>query len=128
MCGAEEVDLLHDELSNMLHHMYRLGELCAARWGLKNDSARFNAKVKVPGALGAMWVRRYDTHEIVSVSDPADVYTDRDLDLYELLVWKPVAVIESRPPGGSAFARYQDYKGHLETCRFSTRCDGTSTG
>jgi hypothetical protein len=114
MCQADDLDLLHDELSNMLHHMYRLGELCAGRWGLKNDPARFNAKVKVPGALGALWVRRYDTQEIVSVSDPADVYTDRYLKLYELLVWKPVAAIEGKAPGGSALARYQDYQGHLE--------------
>src|ERR687888_660317 len=67
MCQATEVDVQHDELSNMLHHLYRLGELCSRRWQLTGKA--FWAKVGVvPGALGALWIRCYDTHELAIVS------------------------------------------------------------
>jgi hypothetical protein len=94
MCQAGDVDLLRDELSNMLHHMYRLGELCARRWQLKGDHAGFNAKVaKVAGALGALWIRTFDTHEIASISTTGDVYSDFYTELDGVAVWKPVAAM-----------------------------------
>ena len=114
MRQAGDVDLLRDELSNMLHHLYRLGELCARRWQLKGNHAGFNARVKVvPGALGAMWIRTYDTHEIASVSTMADLYSDFYSDLYGVAVWKPVAAMPfvSKPSTGWVVARYNDYRG-----------------
>jgi hypothetical protein len=43
MCQAGDLDLLRDELSNMLHHMYRLSELCCRRWQV--NPSGFNAKL-----------------------------------------------------------------------------------
>jgi hypothetical protein len=116
MCRAGDVDLLRDELSNMLQHMYRLSELCSRRWQLKRDPAGFNAKVVnvVPGALGAIWIRRYDTHEIAEVSTTADIYSDSYTDLYGVLVWKRLAAMPfiAKPDNRSAnLARYNDYQG-----------------
>ncbi len=116
MRQAGDVDLLRDELSNMLQHLYRLGELRRRRWQLKrNDHERFNAKAKVvPGALGAMWIRTFDTHELFSLSMMSDLYSDFFSDLYGVSAWKPVAAIVSKPPGGWALVRYEDYQAHLE--------------
>jgi hypothetical protein len=113
MCQAGEVDLLRDELSNMLHHMYRLGELCARRWQLTGDHAGFNAKVKVvPGALGAMWIRAFDTHEIASVSTMADLYSDFYSDLFGVLAWKSISVMPfvNKPTKAWGIERYNDYQ------------------
>jgi hypothetical protein len=49
MCQAENLDLLRDELSNMLHHMYRLSELCRRRWqvnrpGLKRQGRQYRPR------------------------------------------------------------------------------------
>jgi hypothetical protein len=110
MCQASDPDLARDELSNMLHHMYRLGELCARTWQLKSNSPSFTAKVKVvPGALGAIWIRTYDTHEIATVSRFGDVYSDFYTELYGVLSWKPVAAMPfvKKP---NDLVRYKDYQ------------------
>jgi hypothetical protein len=116
MRQAGDLDLLRDELSNMLHHMYRLSELCCRRWQV--NPSGFNAKVVdvVPGALGAIWIRCYDTHDIAEVSTTGDLYTDFYTELYGVAAWKPVAAMHfvNKPTKGSALPRYQDYHGHLE--------------
>jgi hypothetical protein len=114
MCQAGDIDLLRDELSNMLHHMYRLSELCRRRWGVNRWSGLNDRVVNVvPGALGAIWIRRYDTHEIASVSTMADLYSDFFSDLYGVLAWKPVASMGfvEEPDKDWALTRYQDYQG-----------------
>ena len=114
MCQAGDVDLLRDELSNMLHHMYRLGELCARRWGLKGDHMGFNAKVlkAVPGALGAMWMTTYDTHDLFSVSTTGDVYSNFYTNLYGVAVWEPISGMPfvNKPSKAWGVERYDDYK------------------
>jgi hypothetical protein len=112
MCQAGDVDLLGDELSNMLHHMYRLIELCRRRWQLNSSGLDARVVNVVPGALGAAWIRSYDTHEIAEVSTIRDVYSGFYTALNGVLVWKPVAAMRfvSKPTKGSAFTRYQDYR------------------
>lgn len=79
MCEAANVDTLQDELSNMLHHMYRLGELRKRRWEVSNpkftDNDFIRRVIQVRGALGALWIRNYDTHQIARVSQFADMYS-----------------------------------------------------
>ena len=113
MCQVGDVDLLRDELSNMLHHMYRLGELGARTWGLKDDRTGFNARVKaVPGALGAMWIRTYDTHELFSVSTTGDVYSDFYTEVYGVAVWEPISAMPfaNKPSKAWGIERYDDYQ------------------
>jgi hypothetical protein len=62
MVECSNLEELPDELSNMLHHLYRLGELRKRKWKAavqgftKKD---FVARVGrgVHGALGAIWIR-----------------------------------------------------------------------
>lgn len=115
MRQAGDTDLLRDELSNLLHHLYRLGELSARRWQVRSRSAVFNARVLnvVPGALGAMWIRIFDTHEIASVSTMGD--GDRYSDFYAYgsrLLWKPIAAMPfvNKPQEAVLIPRYNDYQ------------------
>ena len=62
---------LEDELSNMLHHLYRLGELCRWRLGPPGDPLDKKEFGKVllgsddlRAARAAMWVRNDDTHNL----------------------------------------------------------------
>jgi hypothetical protein len=75
MCECTEPEELRDELSNMLQHCYRLTELRKTRWKAvsQNFTNRdFDACVsQVPGALGARWIRTYDTHDIANEVFPA---------------------------------------------------------
>lgn len=127
MCQAADPDLLDDELSNMLQQMYRLGELRKRRWKRaaspsapgtgKLTETELNAKVKaVPGVMGALWIRAFDTHDVVQVSTLKDAYTDFYTEMYGVLVWKPVAsmpfVIE--PTKNPHLDRYEDYKASLQ--------------
>jgi hypothetical protein len=99
----------------MLHRMYRLSELCCRRWQV--NPSDFNAKVVnvVLGALGAIWIRCYDTHEIAEVSTTGHLYSDFYMELYGVAVWKPGAAMRfvNKPTKGSALPRYQAYEGHL---------------
>jgi hypothetical protein len=125
VCQAENLDLLRDELSNMLHHMYRLSELCRRRWQVNRPG--LNAKVVniVPDALGAIWIRRFDTHEIAEVSTAGGFYSGLYTE-YGVAVWKPVAAMPfvDKPENGWPLPRYKDYEAHLETRRFSTHATG----
>jgi hypothetical protein len=114
MCQAGDVDLLRDELSNMLHHMYRLSELCRRRWGVNRWSGLNNRVVNVvPGALGAIWIRRYDTHHLFEVANIGEVCSDFYTELYGVLAWKPLASMGfvKEPDEDWALTRYQDYQG-----------------
>jgi len=110
--SGRDLDLLRDELSNMLHHMYRLSELCRRRWQVTRSG--LNAKVVdvVPGALGAIWIRIYDTHQIAEVANIGDVVTDFYTELYGVLAWKPVDAMTfvNKPSEAWGIARYNDYR------------------
>src|SRR5258706_3900876 len=97
MYEGSDVDQLNDELSNMLHHIYRLGELRRRRWKASNQNftnADFTARVQgVPGALGALWIRGYDTHEVATLSDLRDVYPGVYTAIYGVLVWMPASAM-----------------------------------
>ena len=114
MCRAGDTDVRRDELSNMLHHMYRLSELCARRWQLKGDHTAINAWVinVVPGALGGVWIRTYDTHDISSISTSGDVYSDFYTELYGVALWKPLATMPfvNKPTKAWGVQRYNDYQ------------------
>lgn len=109
-------DELPDELSNMLHHFYRFGELRKRRWkatipGFVNRD--FGPRVaQVPGALGALWIRCYDTHEIAKLSDLKDVYARVYPAIYRVLVWKPAEAMPFISPPEDR-GPYTDYNEHL---------------
>jgi hypothetical protein len=109
---------LEDELSNLLHQLYRLGELC--RWrlgpaGTKLSPQAFGAALAgaddLRAARAAMWTRRFDTHDLVVVAAPADLYSDFCTNMYGVLAWQPlVSLPEQTDPDG----RHLDYADVLE--------------
>ena len=109
-------DELPDELSNMLHHLYRLGELRKRRWRATIPdfvNRDFGPRVtQVPGALGALWIRCYDTHEIAILSEMRDVYPSVYPAIYGVLVWKPTEAMSFINPPEDRGA-YTDYNEHL---------------
>jgi hypothetical protein len=117
MCDAADLDGQRDELSNLLHHLYRLGELRSRRWGTsgrKLSESDFNARVaQVPGALGALWIRSYDTHEIAVVAKSKDVHSNFYTNTYGVLVW--ACIVDMTFVNLPNIAnRYVDYQSNLE--------------
>ena len=60
-----------DELSNALHHLYRLGELASERDPSLQDQT---VAAQAPGALGAQWIRGYDTHQVMQLTVNGQTY------------------------------------------------------
>ena len=57
MCQATNIEQLEDELSNMLHQLYRLAELVKRRLG---DSRFYAGTAQLKEARAALWIRTYD--------------------------------------------------------------------
>jgi hypothetical protein len=116
MVECSRPEELPDELSNMLHHVYRLSELRKRRWKAASQSftkSEFIARVgQVNGALGAIWIRAFDTHEIATVADIGSRYPDVYTAIYGVLVWRePAAMPFLTMP--TELARFEDYRTHL---------------
>jgi hypothetical protein len=126
MCAATTQADLEDELSNLLHQLYRLGELCRWRLGTPPGVSAFvpatMAGVKLsPKAFGAvlagsddlraaraaMWARTLDTHHLVPVAAPADLFSDYFTAMFDVLAWQPLT--QTDPDG-----RHVDYADVLE--------------
>jgi hypothetical protein len=114
MCAAPTVADLEDELSNLLHQLYRLGELCWWRLGpagtklnLQDFGTVLAGSDDLRAARAAMWARRFDTHDLVVVASLADLYTGFYTDMYGVLAWQPLA--QTDPDG-----RHFDYAAVLE--------------
>jgi hypothetical protein len=109
--AATDTGHLVDELSNMLHHVYRLGELTQRRLGL--DTASFNARIfaDAPGVAGCLWIRCYDTHDIAVVAGAQDVFSDYFTELNVVLVWQPLAAMPFTKADEAG--RSSDYEKHL---------------
>jgi hypothetical protein len=119
MCAATTVDVLEDELSNLLHHLYRLGELCRWRLGPPGEQLgkkEFGERLRTSSddlrvARAAMWVRNDDTHNLfVEVTAPAamaDLWPGYWTNMWGVLAWQPLLKID---PAG----RHKDYADTLE--------------
>jgi hypothetical protein len=101
MCFAGTQAQLEEELSNTLHHLYRLSELCKRRLDeclggvTKNELNRRYSELlestnDLRAARAAMWARSFDTHESVVVASPKDAYSNYYTNMYGVLVWKPL--------------------------------------
>jgi hypothetical protein len=117
MCEAINSGEQRDELSNLLHHLYRLGELRSRRWGTNDQKLSdndFNARTThIPGVLGALWIRGYDTHEIATLAKSKDAYSEFYTKMPGILVWQCIIdmpFIKKPKPAD----RYVDYQLNLE--------------
>lgn len=111
LVAANDPQIAQDELSNALHHLYRLGEVAERRLNLTRRE--FNEKVSTaaPGAVGALWIRAFDTHEVLETAAMGDLFSDYFTEMYEVLVWKPRSAMTFTKPDQAV--RYEDYDAHL---------------
>jgi hypothetical protein len=110
MCEAETDDALMAELSNLLHHMYRLRMLCISRLG----KADFHAKettADLRAARAASWARNADTHKLYAPAAQQTVYANVYTARYGVLVWRPRSSVPAAPDKDG---RYLDYEQVLE--------------
>jgi hypothetical protein len=86
-CEADSFEGQEDELSNMLHHLFRLVEV---RGGIE----RYEAEPYVSGHAAALVLMRHkDTHKLIQVTEPADVFGDCFTNMFGRLVWNPPAEV-----------------------------------
>lgn len=80
----------------MLHHLFRIVE---ARGGIK----KYEADPQLAGHTAALVLMRHkDTHQLVQVTEPADVFTDYFTNKFGTLVW-------DAPADAVADNRYSKY-------------------
>jgi hypothetical protein len=100
------------ELSNMLHHLYRLRMLCKTR--LVYFERQIEPQVpSLKPERGATWARNCDTHRLFRLSSPglASVYAETYGAVYGELLWRPRIELPLPP---DSHGRYLDYESELE--------------
>jgi len=107
---AGDDDARMAELSNMLHHLYRLRCLCEDRLTGFSRTERSTAGLRA--ARGASWARNCDTHKLFRVaSSLRPVYSDFYTAAYGAEVWLLRTSLPQAPDRGG---RYLDYEAELE--------------
>jgi hypothetical protein len=111
LCEAEDDDALMAELSNVLHHLFRLRELCRDRLSPNGFYTVETSTEDLGEARAACWVRNFDTHQLYAPATSEDVYPYVYMARYCALVWKP---LPSLPKTTDRFGRHLDYVQRLE--------------
>lgn len=111
MCEAESEDALMAELSNMLHHLFRLRELCRVR--VPGYFATEQSSSELRAARAASWARNLDTHKLFNTASMEDVYPGYYTAIYGTLVWKPLADLVEQVDS-TGHHREIDYAAELE--------------
>lgn len=106
---ATDDDSWMAELSNMLHHLYRLRMLCIDR--LPGFEQQIEPSLK--HERGASWARNADTHQLFRIASGklAPVYSNTYGAVYGELLWRPRVEIPLAP---DKHDRYLDYETDLE--------------
>lgn len=89
-CCASSFDLQRDELSNQLHHLYRLAEVTRAARGERIQDlldVLYSGDVSDQRACAALWARGFDTHEQPLTVVIGDHFLQSYTDLYGNLAW-----------------------------------------
>jgi hypothetical protein len=111
LCSATTEAEQEDEVSNLLCHLYRLGELAKRRLGEGPFHKLLNGSDDLRAARAAMWARKFDTHDAVAVAFPADIDGPAYGAIYGASAWKPLA---SLPQQTDKYGRHVDYADVLE--------------
>jgi hypothetical protein len=111
MCEAETDDALMAELSNLLHHLFRLSEHCWERRPGFDTTERSTADLRA--ARGASWARNFDTHQLFRLAPPtlSGLYSRYYTALYGVQIWVPLS---SLPAQSDKHGRHLDYQAELE--------------
>lgn len=110
MCGAGTDDAVMAELSNLLHHLFRLRELCLRREGA-GFLAGAAATPGVRAAMAACWARSFDTHQLYLVRSSDEVQSRFCTAMDGTLVWKPLVSLPAAP---GSYGRQADYAALLD--------------
>ena len=111
MCEADDIAALEEELSNVLNHLYRMGELCKKRLGTPAYLSALQTSPDLRAARAAIWARTFDVHEAVVTASSEDLYSQFYTNFYGVLAWKPLA---SLPRQTDKHGRHVDYQQELE--------------
>jgi hypothetical protein len=115
MCAANTFDAAADELSNMLHQLYRLSELAKPRYDGATGFYAALAQQSGGEVAGAMlWARTFDTHSVARVAAAGDVISDYITEMVGVLVWKPRSQLPPADPRYPSHGRYVLYGRFLE--------------
>jgi hypothetical protein len=106
--AATDADF-EDELTCLLHHLYRFSEFCWKRFGYSSrgdfyDWLHQSSDPDLRAAGATTWARNFDTHELVVMATPIDTYSDIYGDIYGAPVWK------TRPSQPDKYKRHEDYE------------------
>jgi hypothetical protein len=113
MCEAEDDDALMAELSNVLHHLFRLRELCRRRLGNSRFYKVDTSTSDLREARAACWARNFDTHRLYAPATVEDVYPSVYMARYGALIWKPLPSLP-RTTDERGHGRHLDYARHLD--------------
>jgi hypothetical protein len=111
LCEARDDDALMAELSNALHHLFRLRELCRRRLGDNGFYAVDTSTADLQTARAACWARNFDTHRLYVPAAMENVYPSVYMARYGALVWVP---LPSLPRTTDKYGRHLDYARHLD--------------
>jgi hypothetical protein len=111
LCEARDDDALMAELSNALHHLYRLRELCKRRLTPAGFYALEGSSGDLREARAACWARGFDTHRLYEAATVEGVYPSSYMARYGALVWKPLPDL---PETTDDFGRHLDYARFLD--------------
>jgi hypothetical protein len=111
MREATAEDALMAELSNLLHHLYRLRELCKRRLGSAGFYAMERSTPELRAARAAGWARNFDTHRLFSAGSLQGVYSDFCAAIFGVLVWESLS---SLPESTDKYDRHLDYEAELD--------------
>jgi hypothetical protein len=122
MCGADTFEIAEAHFGHALCDLYRLFELVkpTANSGKSEKKAAIaarEAKLKVTSegqtALAAAWARTFRVHDVIEVTEPADLYSDYYTNLYGVLAWRPRTFAPE--------ATYPENRGGFYDCRLAGR-------
>jgi hypothetical protein len=87
---AADFEAAESHLGHTMEDLYRLYELARQPPSTKvlRDAA-LEATDDGKTALAMVWGRKFRTHEVVEVSQAADMYSDYYTNLYGVLAWRP---------------------------------------
>lgn len=87
---AADFEAAESHLGHAMEGLYRLYELARQPPLTKAlRDAALEATDDGKTALAIVWTRKFRTHEVVEVSQAADMYSDYYTNLYGVLAWRP---------------------------------------
>ena len=114
LCEATDLAVAEAHLGHAMEDLYRLYELAKRPPSSKasRDTA-LETTDEGKTALAIVWVRKFRIHDVMEVSQAADVYSSYYTKIYGVLVWRTRSDFKAGPDGRGWHLLYDTY---LEGC------------